>query len=274
MGLKKYKPTSAAIRTRQILDYKEITTTTPEKSLLRPMSTQAGRNNMGRVTVRHRGGGNKRQFRVIDFKRNKENPAVVKSIEYDPNRSAFISLLHYNDGVKSYIVAPNKLEVGATVQSGENAEIKIGNTLPLSQIPVGSIIHNIELTIGKGAQLARSAGAQATLQAKHEEYGSVKLPSGEVRLIHLRCRATIGGVGNVDKRNKVVGKAGATRWNKRRPQVRGAVMNACDHPHGGGEGRAPVGRSGPMTPWGKPALGYKTRKKKKTSSTFIVRRRK
>jgi large subunit ribosomal protein L2 len=274
MALKKFKPTSAALRSRQTLDYKELTTSTPEKSLLRPQETNAGRNNMGRVTVRHRGGGNKRQYRIIDFKRDKNVSGTVKSIEYDPNRSAFISLIAYKDGEKRYIISPNKLEVGQVIESGPAAEVKLGNTLPLANIPVGSVIHNIELTIGKGAQLARSAGAQAILQAKHDEYASVKLPSGEVRLINLRCKATMGAVSNTDKRNKVIGKAGATRWIKRRSVVRGSVMNACDHPHGGGEGRAPIGRKGPLTPWGKPALGYKTRKMKKNSTKFIVRKRK
>lgn len=272
MGLKKYRPSSDGLRSRQILSYEELTSQKPKKSLTKGKKTGSGRNNVGQLVVRRRGGGNKRKYRSIDFKRSKDNvEGFIKTIEYDPNRTAFISLVHYKDGDQRYILTPAKASVNDSIMSGDVADIKIGNTLPLSSIPPGSIIHNIELTIGKGAQLVRSAGAHAVLQSKGDKYANVKLPSGETRLINLKCRATMGSVSNSDKRNVVIGKAGANRWKNRRPKVRGAVMNACDHPHGGGEGRAPVGRSGPMTPWGKPTLGYKTRKR---NDKFIVRKRK
>ena len=275
MGTKQYKPTSPALRTRSVVNTDQLTDKSPEKALLTKLNKKAGRNNQGRVTTRHQGGGTKRKYRQIDFKRQKDNvPGIISSLEYDPNRSAFISLVKYKDGDKRYILSPVKMKIGDTIHSGPDAEIKIGNTLPLGQIPAGSTIHNVELSIGKGGQIARSAGTSAILQGKSAGYASVKLPSGEVRLINLKCRATIGQVGNTDNRNQVIGKAGANRWRRKRPTVRGSVMNACDHPHGGGEGRAPIGRSGPMTPWGKPTLGYKTRNKRKGSSRFIVRRRK
>lgn len=275
MGTKKYNPTSPALRTRSVVDTDHLTDKKPEKPLLKKLNKKAGRNNQGRITTRHQGGGTKRKYRQIDFKRQKDGvQGIVASLEYDPNRSAFISLVKYKDGDKRYILSPIKLTIGDTIQSGPEAEIKTGNTLPLAKIPAGSFIHNVELSIGKGGQIARSAGTSAVLQGKSAGYASVKLPSGEVRLINLKCRATIGQVGNTDNRNQVIGKAGANRWRGKRPTVRGSVMNACDHPHGGGEGRAPIGRSGPMTPWGKPTLGYKTRNKRKGSSRFIVRRRK
>ena len=275
MGTKNYKPTSPALRKRSVVDTSHLSKQSPERSLLKKVKKVAGRNNQGKVTVRHQGGGKKRRYREIDFKRQKDDvPGVVKTLEYDPNRSAFISLIHYKDGEKRYILSPVKLTIGSVIQSGANAEIKVGNTLPIGMIPAGSTIHNVELSIGKGGQIARSAGTYAVLQGKSAGYASVKLPSGEVRLINLKCRATLGQVGNTDNRNQVIGKAGANRWRGKRPTVRGSVMNACDHPHGGGEGRAPIGRSGPMTPWGKPTLGYKTRNKRKGSSRFIVRKRK
>jgi len=275
MGLKKYKSTSAGFRQRKILDYSELTGHKPEKSLLTNLERAAGRNNTGRVTVRSRGGGNKVQYRKVDFLRAKEGVmGIVKSVEYDPNRSSFISLVQYADGQKSYILSPYQVQVGAMISSGKDAEIKTGNTLALKDIPVGSIVHNVELSINGGGQLARSAGTYATVMGKHENYVTVKLPSGEARLIHKNCRATIGQVSNPDHRNTEMGKAGANRWRRRRPKVRGSVMNACDHPHGGGEGRAPIGHAGPRTPWGKPTLGYKTRNKRKTSSRFIVNKRK
>ena len=254
--------------------FEEITTSTPEKSLLQPLKSNGGRNNQGRMTTRHQGGGHKRMYRVIDFKRDKDDiPAKVASIEYDPNRSANIALLNYADGEKRYIIAPNKLKVGDTIVSGPDADIKIGNTLPLKNIPVGTVIHNVELKPGKGAQLVRSAGNGAQLMAKEGDYAQVRLPSGEVRKIRIECRATIGEVGNLDHENIKIGKAGKKRHMGIRPTVRGSVMNPNDHPHGGGEGRAPIGRKGPVTPWGKPALGLKTRKKNKASDKYIVKRR-
>lgn len=272
MATKRYKPTSAARRTRQTLTYEELTESKPLKSLTSGNKNNAGRNNQGRVTVRRRGGGNKRKYRIIDFRRDKYAvPGVISTIEYDPNRTAFIALVVYADGDKRYILAPIGIQVGDAVQSGEGSEIKLGNHVPLSSIPVGSTIHNIELVLGKGGQLARSAGVYATLQAKSDKYATIKMPSGEIRMVNLKCSATIGAASNSDHRNKVQGKAGASRWQRRRPKVRGSVMNACDHPHGGGEGRAPIGRSGPMTPWGKPTLGFKTRNNK--NDKFILRRR-
>lgn len=272
MPTKQYKPTSAARRTRQTLTYEELTVNTPLKSLTTGSKNNAGRNNVGRITVRRRGGGNKRKYRIVDFRRDKIGiPGVISTLEYDPNRTAFIALVVYKDGEKRYILAPIGIEVGDTVQSGPESEIKLGNHVPLANIPVGSTIHNIELMLGKGGQLARSAGVYAVLQSKSDKYASIKMPSGEIRLINLKCSATLGAASNSDHRNRVIGKAGATRWQRRRPKVRGSVMNACDHPHGGGEGRAPIGRSGPMTPWGKPTLGYKTRNNK--NDKFILRRR-
>jgi large subunit ribosomal protein L2 len=273
MPIKSYKPTSPARRQMSVLTFEEITRTEPERSLLAPLKNKAGRNNMGRMTVRHQGGGHKRRYRLIDFKRNKDGiPARVASIEYDPNRSANIALLHYADGFKAYIIAPNGLMVGQEIVNGEGADIKIGNTLKLKNIPVGTHIHNIEMKPGKGGQLVRSAGGSAQLMAKEGNYATLRLPSGEMRMIHLECRATIGQVGNLDHENISIGKAGRNRWLGKRPSVRGAVMNPVDHPHGGGEGRNPIGRN-PVTPWGQPALGAKTRKKKNKSNQFIVKRR-
>ena len=274
MAVKKFKPTSPGIRTMTVSTFEEITKTSPEKSLTTPLPKKSGRNNQGRMTVRHKGGGHKRLYRIIDFKRTKDDiPAKVAAIEYDPNRSANIALLHYADGDKKYILAPAGLKVGATVFSGVERDIKPGNCLPLSSIPVGTQIHNIELKEGKGGQLVRTAGAVAQLMAKEGNYAQVRLPSGEVRMIHIRCRATIGQVGNLSHENITIGKAGRSRWLGIRPSVRGVVMNPNDHPHGGGEGRSPVGRKHPVTPWGKPARGTRTRKKKKASDKFIVRRR-
>jgi large subunit ribosomal protein L2 len=254
--------------------FEEITRTEPEKSLVEILKSKAGRNNNGKITVRHQGGGHKRKYRVIDFKRDKMDvAAVVATIEYDPNRSANIALLNYADGEKRYIIAPNGLKVGDAIVSAEKADIKVGNALPLRSIPVGTIIHNIELKAGKGAQLVRSAGNSAQLMAKEGDYAQVRLPSGEVRMIRVECKATIGQVGNLDHENINLGSAGRKRHMGIRPTVRGSVMNPCDHPHGGGEGRSPIGRPGPVTPWGKPTLGYKTRNKKKSSSKFIVKRR-
>jgi large subunit ribosomal protein L2 len=275
MGVKKYKPTSAGLRARVVLDYSEVTTSSPLKSLTIALSRKAGRNSSGRITVRHREAGVKRLYRVIDFKRSVRGvPAVVTDIEYDPYRTAHIARLSYRDGAKAYILAPLGLRVGDEVMAGPGAEIRIGNALPLKDIPVGSVIHNVELHIGKGAQLGRSAGASITLAAKSDRGAILKLPSGEMRIVNLECYATVGQVGNLDNRNRKLGKAGVSRWLGKRPTVRGSVMNPCDHPHGGGEGKAPVGRSGPRTPWGKPAMGLKTRNKKKTSSKFIIGRRK
>lgn len=274
MAIKKYKPTSPGRRGMTVSAFEEITCTTPEKSLLAPRKRTAGRNVNGRITVRHRGGGAKRKYRIIDFKRNKDGiPAKVATIEYDPNRTANIALLHYADGEKRYILAPYGLKVGDTVLSGEGADIKPGNSLCLQDIPMGTLIHNIELKPGKGGQLVRSAGNSAQLMAKEGRYAQVRLPSGEVRMVLLTAKATIGQVGNIDQNNVSIGKAGRKRHMGFRPTVRGSVMNPCDHPHGGGEGKSPIGRPGPVTPWGKPALGYKTRKKKNASDKYIVRRR-
>jgi large subunit ribosomal protein L2 len=255
--------------------FEEITTDQPEKSLLAPLTRKAGRNNQGKITTRHKGGGHKRRYRIIDFKRNKDGiPGRVATIEYDPNRSANIALIHYVDGEKRYIIHPKGLKVGDMIESGPHADIKVGNALPLENIPVGTIIHNIELKPGKGGQLVRAAGAQAQLLGKDGGYVTVRLNSGEVRMIRKECRATIGQVGNVDHELVRIGKAGRARWLGRRPTVRGSVMNPVDHPHGGGEGKAPIGRKSPMTPWGKPTLGYKTRKKNHPTDKYIVRRRK
>ncbi|MDI3533697.1 MAG: large subunit ribosomal protein [Thermosediminibacterales bacterium] len=273
MAIKKFKPTSPARRFMTVSTFEEITKKEPEKSLVEPLKSSGGRNVFGRVTSRHRGGGHKQKYRIIDFKRNKDGiPAKVAAIEYDPNRSANIALLNYADGEKRYIIAPLGLKVGDTVISGPDADIRPGNALPLANIPVGSIVHNIELKPGKGGQIARSAGSSAQLMAKEGGYANLRLPSGEVRLVRLECRATIGQVGNVTHENITIGKAGRSRWIGRRPHVRGSAMNPVDHPHGGGEGRAPIGRKSPVTPWGKPTLGAKTRKKKK-SDKLILRRR-
>ena len=274
MAIKKYKPTTPGRRNMTTTDYSVLSKVEPERSLLEPLKHHAGRNNTGRITVRHHGGGNRTKYRVIDFKRTKTDcTAVVKTIEYDPNRSAFIALIEYTDGVKSYILAPEGLKVGYIIMNGEGADIKIGNAMPISSIPVGTIIHNIELYPGKGGQLVRSAGNYAQLIAKEGKYGLVRLPSGETRNIPLNCIATVGQVSNLDHANVNLGKAGRKRHMGWRPTVRGSVMNPCDHPHGGGEGKSPVGRPGPVTPWGKPALGYKTRAKHKASDKFIVKRR-
>ncbi|ALA52727.1 50S ribosomal protein L2 [Shouchella clausii] len=275
MAIKKYKPTSAGRRNMSVSDFAEITTDKPEKSLLAPLHKKGGRNNQGRLTVRHQGGGHKRQYRVIDFKRNKDGiPGRVATIEYDPNRSANIALINYADGEKRYILAPKGLTVGTVIVSGPDADIKTGNALPLANIPVGTVIHNIELRPGKGGQLVRSAGTEAQLLGKEGDYALVRLNSGETRYILSTCRATIGQVGNVEHELINIGKAGRSRWKGIRPTVRGSVMNPNDHPHGGGEGKAPIGRPSPMSPWGKPTLGYKTRKKNKHSDKYIVRRRK
>ena len=273
MGIRKINPTTPGQRFMTVSSFEEITKKTPERSLVEDKRKNAGRNNSGKITIRHQGGGARQKYRIIDFKRNKDNvPAKVFSIEYDPNRSANIALLHYADGEKRYIIAPLGLTVGETIVSGETADIKVGNALPLANIPVGTMIHCIELKPGKGAQLVRSAGNAAQLMAKEGAYAQVRLPSGEVRLIPINAKATIGQVGNIDHANIQIGKAGRTRHMGIRPTVRGSVMNPCDHPHGGGEGKSPVGRPGPVTPWGKPALGYKTRKKKNPTSKYIVRR--
>ena len=274
MGIKKYNPTSPGLRGMTVSTFEEITSDKPEKSLTVTLKKHAGRNSRGKITVRHRGGGTRPKYRIIDFKRVKDDiPGNVSTIEYDPNRSANIALITYADGEKTYIIAPNGLKVGDVIFSGPAADIKVGNALPLANIPVGTIIHNIEMKPGKGAQLARSAGNSAQLMAKEEKYAQVRLPSGEVRKVLLNCRATIGEVGNEEHGNIQIGKAGRKRHMGRRPHVRGSVMNPNDHPHGGGEGRAPIGRKGPVTPWGKPTLGYKTRKKNKPSSQYIVKRR-
>jgi len=255
-------------------DYSQLSKVAPEKSLLEPLKNKSGRNSYGRITVRHRGGANKRKYRIIDFKRDKDNmDAKVMTLEYDPNRSAHIALLQYEDGEKRYIIAPNGLKVGDTVRSGADADIKPGNALALSDIPVGTFIHNIELYPGKGAQLVRSAGNMAQLMAKEGAYALLRLPSGELRNVPIKCKATVGQVGNIDHENVNYGKAGRKRHMGWRPTVRGSVMNPCDHPHGGGEGKSPIGRPGPVTPWGKPTLGYKTRKKHNRSDKFIVKRR-
>ena len=273
MAIKKYKPTTPGRRGMTVTDYSQLSKVAPERSLLEPMKKAAGRNNTGRITVRHHGGGNRTKYRVIDFKLNKfDVPATVKTLEYDPNRSAHIALIEYEDGVKSYILAPDGLKVGDTVMAGPNADIKPGNALPFANIPVGTTIHNIELYPGKGGQLVRSAGNMAQLMAKENGYALVRLPSGEMRNVPLNCIATIGQVGNLDHENVNLGKAGRKRHMGWRPTVRGSVMNPCDHPHGGGEGKSPVGRPGPVTPWGKPAMGYKTRKHHNRSDKFIVKR--
>jgi len=275
MAIKKYKPTTNGRRNMTSSDFAEITTNKPEKSLLLPIKRKAGRNNQGKITVRHHGGGHKKQYRVIDFKRLKDGiPGRVATIEYDPNRSANIALINYADGEKRYILAPKGLEVGQTIYSGPEADIKVGNALPLANIPMGTTIHNIEMKPGKGGQLVRSAGTSAQVLGREGKYVIVRLQSGEVRLILATCRATIGQVGNEQHELINIGKAGRSRWLGKRPTVRGSVMNPNDHPHGGGEGRSPIGRKSPMTPWGKPTLGYKTRNKKNKSSKFIIRGRK
>lgn len=275
MAIKSFKPYSAGRRFMTVSTFEEITASKPEKSLLAKVTNKGGRNNSGRMTVRHQGGGHKRRYRLIDFKRIKDNiPAKVATIEYDPNRSANIALLFYADGEKKYIIAPNGLKVGGVVYSGPESDIKIGNALPLANIPLGTLVHNVELKIGKGAQMVRSAGESAQLMAKEGNYALLRLPSGELRQVHIRCRATIGVVSNTDYENITIGKAGRSRWKGIRPGNRGVVMNPCDHPHGGGEGKSPVGRKRPVTPWGKPAYGVKTRESKKASNKFIVKRRK
>lgn len=275
MPVRKMKPTSPGVRQMTVSTFEEITKSKPEKSLTQGMHRKAGRNNYGRITVRHRGGGNKRVYRIIDFKRNKDHiPAEVIAIEYDPFRSARIALLQYQDGERRYILAPLGLKVGDPVVSGAGADIKPGNAMPLSEIPVGTVVHAVELRPGQGAQMVRSAGAQAQLMAKEGRYALLRLPSGEQRRVPVAGRATVGQVGNVEHENITIGKAGRNRWLGRRPSVRGVAMNPVDHPHGGGEGKSPIGRKHPVTPWGKPALGVKTRKKRKASDRLIVRRRK
>ena len=274
MGIRSYRPYTPSTRQHSVSDFSEITKTKPEKSLVKNKHRAKGRNNRGVITCRHRGGGHKKLYRIIDFRRDKRDiPAKVAAIEYDPNRNARIALLFYQDGEKRYILHPVGLEVGATVVAGINAPIETGNALPLDRIPLGTLVHNVEMTPGKGGQIVRAAGASAQLVAKEGNYVTLKLPSGERRKIRANCYATIGQVGNTEARNISQGKAGRNRWRGRRPTVRGSVMNPVDHPHGGGEGRAPIGRSGPVTPWGKPALGMKTRKKKKRSDSLIVQRR-
>lgn len=273
MAIKVYKPTSPGRRGMTVSAFEEITCSTPERSLLAPLTKTGGRNNQGRMTTRHKGGGHKRMYRIIDFKRDKDIvPAKVATIEYDPNRTANIALLNYADGEKRYIIAPQGLHVGDVVVSGPEADIKVGNALPLENIPVGTMIHNVEMRPGCGAQIARSAGAGVQLMAKVGKYATLRLPSGEMRQVPITCKATVGEVGNADQANINLGKAGRNRWLGVRPANRGVVMNPCDHPHGGGEGRSPVGRN-PVTPWGKPALGVRTRNKKKNSSKLIIRRR-
>ena len=274
MAIKSYKPTSPSRRQMTVTDYSELSKVAPEKSLLVSLDKKAGRNSYGRITVRHRGGGNRRKYRIIDFKRDKQGMnATVLTLEYDPNRSSFIALVQYEDGEKRYIIAPYGLKVGDVVRAGSDADIKPGNALALADIPVGTFIHNLELYPGKGAQLVRAAGNMAQLMGKEDEYALVRLPSGEMRKIAAECMATIGQVGNIDHENVNLGKAGRTRHKGIRPTVRGSVMNRNDHPHGGGEGKSPVGRPGPVTPWGKPALGYKTRATHNRSDKFIVKRR-
>lgn len=274
MAIKNYKPTTPSRRNMSVTDYSELSKVAPEKSLLRPLNKKAGRNNYGRITVRHRGGGNRRKYRIIDFKRRKfDVPGKVLTLEYDPNRSSHIALIEYADGEKRYIIAPQGLKVGQEIMAGEHADIKLGNALALSNIPVGTFIHNVELYPGKGAQLARAAGNMAQLMAKEGKLALLRLPSGELRNVPIECMASIGQVGNIDHENVKIGKAGRKRNMGWRPTVRGSVMNPCDHPHGGGEGKSPIGRPGPTTPWGKPALGYKTRSKKNRSDKYIVKRR-
>lgn len=273
MAIRRYKPTSPARRFMSVSTFEEITTTTPERSLLVSLNKSGGRNNTGRITVRHIGGGNRTKYRIIDFRRNKfDIPARVATIEYDPNRTANIALLHYADGEKRYILAPVGLTVGDKIISSNTADIKTGNSLPIEFIPEGTIIHNIELHPGKGGQVARSAGISAQLMAKEGKYATLRMPSGETRMVLLKCRATIGQVGNVDHEIVSIGKAGKKRHMGIKPTVRGSVMNPCDHPHGGGEGKSPIGMAGPVTPWGKPALGYKTRKKKNVTNKFMIKR--
>jgi len=275
MGIKKFGAYTPSRRNMTVSDYSEITKKTPEKSLLAKKKENAGRNSYGRITVRHQGGGNRQKYRIIDFKRKNDNKeATVIGIEYDPNRSANIALIQYEDGTKAYILAPQGLTDGDKVVSGENVDIKVGNCLPLENIPVGTLVHNIELNPGQGGKLARTAGQSAQLMAKEGKYATLRLPSGEMRKVLLTCRATIGVIGNTEHENIKLGKAGRKRHMGWRPEVRGSVMNPVDHPHGGGEGKAPVGHAGPLTPWGKPALGYKTRNKKKSTNKFIVKRRK
>ena len=275
MATKKFNPVTPSLRNMTVSDFAEVTKKTPEKSLLAVKKEKAGRNSYGRITVRHQGGGNRQKYRIIDFKRQKEDmPATVVGIEYDPNRSANIALIKYEDGTLSYILAPIGLKDGDTVMSGANADIKPGNCLKLENIPVGTMVHNIEINPGQGGKLVRAAGQEAQLMAKEGKFANLRLPSGEMRLIMLNCRATIGTVGNAEYENIKLGKAGKTRHLGKRPEVRGSAMNPVDHPHGGGEGKAPVGHAGPMTPWGKPALGYKTRKKNKKSDKLISKRRK
>jgi large subunit ribosomal protein L2 len=275
MGVKKFKPVTPGRRFMTVSTFEDITSTEPERGLLRPLVSRGGRNSQGKMTVRHQGGGHKRRYRVIDFKRNKDGvPGRVATVEYDPNRSARIALVHYQDGEKRYILAPVGLGVGDVVVSGPKAEIKPGNALPLRDIPLGTTVHNLELQIGRGGQLVRSAGGAAQVMAKEGEYAQVRLPSGEVRMLHLDCRATVGQVGNLDHEAVSVGKAGRSRWMGWRPSVRGVVMDPSSHPHGGGEGKSPIGMPGPVTPWGKPTLGYKTRKRAKPSTKFVVKRRK
>ncbi len=275
MGIKSYKPTTPSRRHMTVSTFEDITATKPEKSLTTKLVKRAGRNNQGRMTVRHRGGGHKRKYRVIDFKRNKDGvTGKVATIEYDPNRSANIALIHYADGEKRYILAPHGLKVGSEIVSGPDADIRVGNALPLRNIPIGTMIHNIELKPGRGGQLVRAAGASAVLLGKEKKYAIVRLTSGETRMVLLDCRATIGQVGNLDHELITVGKAGRSRWLGKRPAVRGSAMNPSDHPHGGGEGKAPIGRKSPVTPWGKPTIGFKTRKKNKPSNKYIVRHRK
>ena len=274
MPTKYYKPTTPGRRNMSVLDYSALSKVAPERSLLETIKKNAGRNSYGRITVRHRGGGNRRKYRIIDFKRNKHDmEATILTLEYDPNRSANIALVQYEDGEKRYIIAPVGLKVGDKISSGENVDIRVGNALPLSSIPVGTFVHNVELYPGKGAQLARAAGNMAQLMAKEGVNALLRLPSGELRNVPMQCMATIGQVGNLEHENVKIGKAGRKRHMGWRPTVRGSVMNPCDHPHGGGEGKSPIGRPGPVTPWGKPALGYKTRDKKKASDKSIVRRR-
>ena len=274
MAIKKYNPTTPGLRGMTVSTFEEITCDTPEKSLTVTLKKHAGRNVRGKITVRHRGGGYRPKYRIIDFKRDKDGvPGTVATIEYDPNRTANIALINYADGEKRYIIAPNKLNVGDVIESGAEADIKVGNALPLANIPVGTIIHNVELKAGKGGQMVRSAGNGAQLMAKEGAFAQVRLPSGEVRKVHIGCRATVGEVGNLDHQNIQIGKAGRKRHMGIRPTVRGSVMNPNDHPHGGGEGKSGIGRVSPVTPWGKPALGYKTRKKKKASDKYIVKRR-
>ena len=273
MAIKSYKPTSPSRRQMTVTDYSGLSKVAPEKSLLESLKKNSGRNSYGRITVRHRGGGNRKKYRVIDFKRDKAGNATVLTLEYDPNRSAHIALVQYEDGEKRYIIAPLGLKVGDVVSAGADADIKPGNALPFTNIPVGTFIHNIELHPGKGAQLVRSAGNQAQLMAKEGAYALIRLPSGELRNVPVECMATVGQVGNTDHENVNIGKAGKKRHMGWRPTVRGSVMNPCDHPHGGGEGKSPIGRPGPVSPWGKPTLGYKTRKKHHRSDKFIVKRR-